>query len=148
MDSKKHQQQTPSTDGVRTYSSQLNASWSNLQLKIPNNRNRTSIVAFVECVLVELTHEDVGAEYVSQNAWGTKQTQFKMADKVAEVFYKRHYDERLGWHETILSRETLRRELIDRLSQTTSLATDRSHSGPVDTSDVFSVKSVDQLDWK
>ncbi|QOS13392.1 hypothetical protein DEQ92_19680 [Haloferax sp. Atlit-6N] len=124
---------------------QSRSPWSNLQLTVPNNRHHTSIVAFVECVLVELTHEDVGAEYVSSNVWGTKRTQFIAADDVAETFCKRHYDERLGWHETTISRESVRNELIDRLSRTDSLATDRSHSAPVEACDVFSVKPVQQL---
>jgi hypothetical protein len=44
------------------------APWADLRLDVPNDRRDESIVAFVECVLVELTHEDVGAEYRSSNA--------------------------------------------------------------------------------
>ncbi|POG54139.1 hypothetical protein AUR65_015805 [Haloferax marisrubri] len=139
------QQHTGSNERPLNNSNQPKSPWSNLRLTIPNDRHHTSIVAFVECVLVELTHEDVGAEYVSSNVWGTKRTQFIAADDVAETFYKRHYDERLGWHETTVSRESVRNELIDRLSQTDSLATDRSHSVPVESTDVFSVKPVRQL---
>lgn len=139
------QQHTRSNDRPLSSSNRSNSPWSNLKLTVPNDRHHTSIVAFVECVLVELTHEDVGAEYVSSNVWGTKRTQFIAADGVAETFYKRHYDERLGWHETTISRESVRNELIDRLSQTDSLATDRSHSGSGEARDVFSVKPVRQL---
>ncbi len=132
------QQHARSNERPLSNPNQPKSPWSNLQLTVPNNRHHTSIVAFVECVLVELTHEDIGAEYVSSNVWGTKRTQFIAADDVAETFYKRHYDERLGWHETTVSRESVRNELIDRLSQTVSLATDRSHSVPVESTDVFS----------
>ncbi|KTG26241.1 hypothetical protein AUR66_16255 [Haloferax profundi] len=139
------QQHTGSNERPLNDSNQPNSPWSNLQLTVPNNRHHTSIVTFVECVLVELTHEDVGAEYVSSNVWGTKRTQFIAVDPLAEAFYKRHYDERLGWHETTVSRESVRSELINRLSQTDSHATDRSHSVPVESTDVFSVKPVRQL---
>ncbi|WEL28134.1 Uncharacterized protein SVXHx_5118 (plasmid) [Haloferax volcanii] len=139
------QQHTGSNDRPLSSSNRSNSPWSNLQLTVPNDRHHTSIVAFVECVLVELTHEDVGAEYISSNVWGTKRTQFIAVDTVAETFCKRHYDERLGWHETTISRESVRNELVNRLSQTGSLATDRSHDVPVEASDVFSVRPVRQL---
>ena len=139
------QQHARSNERPLSSSNQPNSPWSNLKLTVPNRRHHTSIVAFVECVLVELTHEDVGAEYVSSNVWGTKRTQFIAADDVAETFCKRHYDERLGWHETTISRKSVRNELVDRLSRTDSLATDRSHSISVEASDVFSVKPVRQL---
>ncbi len=139
------QQHTRSNERPLNNSNQSSSPWSNFQLTVPNNRHYISIVAFVECVLVELTHEDVGAEYVSSNVWGTKRTQFIAVDDVAETFYKRHYDERLGWHETTISRKSVRNELIDRLSQTDSLATDRSYSVPVESTDVFRVKPVRQL---
>ena len=43
---------------------------------MPNDRSPISIVSFVECVLVELTHEPVAAEYVSSEIWGEKRTRF------------------------------------------------------------------------
>ncbi len=39
--------------------------WADLELMLPHGRSPTGIVSFVECALVELTHEDVGAEFVS-----------------------------------------------------------------------------------
>jgi hypothetical protein len=41
--------------------------WADLELTVPNDRNAISIVSFVECVLVELTHEPVVVEYVSSH---------------------------------------------------------------------------------
>ncbi|WP_089699614.1 hypothetical protein [Halogranum gelatinilyticum] len=114
-------------------------------MQVPNSRSRVSIVSFVECVLVELTHESLGAEYLSSNVWGVKRTQFIADDDVGETFLKRHYDERLGWHKTMMSREEVRSELVDRLTRTTSLSGERNRGEADDEFDRFSVKLVGQL---
>jgi len=119
--------------------------WADLELTIPNDRSQISIVSLVECVLVELTHEEVGAEYVSANVWGAKRTQFIAIDDVGETFQKRHYGERLGWHESTVSRRAVREDLITRLTRSASLATDRSHDVPVDDPDTFTVKPARKL---
>jgi hypothetical protein len=54
--------------------------WTDLELTLPHGRSPTGIVSFVECVLVELTHEDVGAEFVSTSVAGVKRTQFIAVD--------------------------------------------------------------------
>jgi len=46
------------------------APWADLEVAIPSDRNHASLVALVECVLVELTHEQVGAVVVAQQVWG------------------------------------------------------------------------------
>ena len=69
-----------------------------------------------------------------------KQTQFLAVGDVGETFQKRHYDERLGWHETTVSREAIRDELINRLTRTSSLAADGSQDIVVDDPDRFRVK--------
>ena len=121
------------------------APWVNLRLTVPTERSQLSVVSFVECVLVELTHEEVGAEYVSTNVWGAKRTQFIAIDDNGEMFRKRHYDERLGWHESTVSRRAVREDLITRLTRSSSQATDRSHDVPVNNPDTFSVKPVRKL---
>lgn len=121
------------------------ASWADLELTVPNERSYLSIVSFVECVLVELTHEEVGAEYVSASVWGAKRTQFIPIDDNGEMFRKRHYDERLGWHESTVSRRAVREDLITRLTRSSSQATDRSHGVLVDNPDTFSVKPARKL---
>jgi len=121
------------------------APWADLELTVPNDRSQLSIVSFVECVLVELTHEEVGAEYVSANVWGAKRTQFIAIDDNGEMFRKRHYDDRLGWHVSTVSRRAVREDLITRLTRTSSLTTDRSHDVPVDNPDTFSVKPARKL---
>ncbi|PGF14581.1 hypothetical protein CP556_21030 [Natrinema sp. CBA1119] len=119
--------------------------WSDLHLPVPNNRSSASIVAFVECVLVELTHADVGAEYRSSNVWGVKLTQYIAAETTGQLFRKRYYDERLGWHEQTIPRQDVRTELINRLARPASLATNRSHTHPVGKRDTFRVKPTWQL---
>ncbi|MFA9418166.1 hypothetical protein [Natrinema sp. HArc-T2] len=119
--------------------------WAGLKLRVPNDRSRESLISFVECALVELTHADVGAEYRSSNIWGVKLTQYIAADTVGERFKKRHYDERLGWHEQTMSQQDVRDELLNRLERPASLATNQSHSYPVEEPDTFRVKPTWQL---
>ena len=102
-------------------------------------------MAFVECVLIELTHEDVGAEYRSSNAWGATIDQYVAAEATGRQFTKRRYDERLGWDETQISRDAVRDKLVWQLSRSGSLATNRSHAEPVTKPDTFSVKPTQQL---
>jgi len=121
------------------------APWADLQLDVPNDRSDESSVAFVECVLVELTHEAVGAEYRSSNVWGATIDQYVAADATGQQFIKRRYDERLGWDETQFTREAVRDKLIWQLSGSASLATNRSHAEPVTKPDTFSVEPTQQL---
>ena len=95
--------------------------------------------------LVELTHEEVGGEYVSSNVAGVKQTQFVAVDDVGETFGKRHYHERLGWHETMVSREAVRDELINRLMWSSSRPSNRNNESPSAEPDTFCVKPARQL---
>ena len=145
MHSERQHQRDRGIDREPTHRDASASPWSDLRLSVPNTRSGESIVSFVECVLVELTHEDVGAEYISSNVWGLKRTQFIAVDALGETFRKRHYDERLGWHEQTISRQEVREELVNRLSRSSSLVTNRSHGAPVDESDTFAVKARQQL---
>ncbi len=62
------------------------------KLTIPHNRSPTAVVLLVECALVELTHEDVEAEFVSTNVTGVKRTQFIAVDDVGQQFQRRYFD--------------------------------------------------------
>ncbi|RDZ45247.1 hypothetical protein C5B91_18165 [Haloferax sp. Atlit-10N] len=119
--------------------------WTDLELTLPHGRSPTGIVSVVECALVELTHEDVGAEFVSTSVAGVKRTQFIAVDDVGEQFQKRYFDERLGWHETIVSREAVREELVNRLTQRSSLGSGVGQHGVVDDQDKFQVMPVPEL---
>ncbi|WP_042662347.1 hypothetical protein [Haloferax sp. ATB1] len=118
--------------------------WTDLELALPHNRSPTGIVSVVECVLVELTYEDVGAEFVSTSVAGVKRTQFIAVDDIGERFQKRYFDERLGWHETTVSREAVREELVNRLSQS-SLGSGVGQNGVVNDQDKFQVMPVPEL---
>jgi hypothetical protein len=121
------------------------APWADLQVAIPNDRDHASLVALVECALVEVTHEQVGAVVVAQQVWGTKRTQYVAVDDVGEQFQKRHFDSRLGWHETTVPRETVRDGLITQLTRSPSTPVERSGEGAASEPDTFTVKPVREL---
>ena len=121
------------------------APWADLEVAIPNDRDHASLVALVECALVEVTHEQVGAVVVAQQVWGTKRTQYVAVDDVGEQFQKRHFDSRLGWHETTVPRETVRDGLITQLTRSPSTPVERSGEGAASEPDTFTVKPVREL---
>jgi len=86
-------------------------------LPVPNDRSRVSVVSYVEWVLIELTHENLTAEYRSSHLWGTRRTQYTAENPRGEAFSKHHYDARVGWHTETLGREELRTELVNRLAR-------------------------------
>jgi hypothetical protein len=92
------------------------APWADLEVTIPTDRDHASLVALVECVLVELTHEHVGAVVVTHQVWGTNRTQYVAVDDVSEQFQTRHFDARLSWHETTVPREIVRDEFVTQLT--------------------------------
>lgn len=120
------------------------APWSNLEVAIPNDRDHASLVALVECALVELTHEHVGAVLVVHQVWGMKRTQYVAVDDVGEQFQKRHFDARLGWHETTVPRETVRDELITQLTRSATTPADTREAAASEP-DTFTVKPVRDL---
>jgi len=119
-------------------------SWADLQVAIPSDRDHASLVALMECALVELTHEHVGAVVVAQQVWGAKRTQYVAVDDVGEQFQKRHFDSRLGWLETTVSRETVRDELITQLTRSAASPAERTQEAASEP-DTFTVKPVRDL---
>lgn len=119
--------------------------WADLELTVPNDRSPISIVSFVECVLVELTHEPVAAEYVSSEIWGEKRTRFFAVDDTGERFQKQYSDDRLGEHNTLLSRRRVRNALINRLSRET-VGTKRGIQESVEEPDTFRVRPLRELE--
>jgi len=135
--------QTQTVQQVATNSDE-EAPWADLEVTIPSGRDHASLVALVECALVELTHEHVGAVVVAQQVWRTKRTQYVAVDDVGQQFQKRHFDDRLGWHETTVSRETVRDELITQLTRSTSPPADTGEAAASEPN-TFSVKPVREL---
>ncbi|MFC6614942.1 hypothetical protein ACFQAS_08265 [Halopenitus salinus] len=123
--------------------------WAHLDVELPTDRSPTSIVALVECALVEMTHEPVGAEVISWHVWGVKRTQYIAVDGVGDTFTKRHFDERLGWSATTIKRETVRDELIAHITRAShrDRATTHHHDSSVGGLDRFRVAPVHVL-WK
>ena len=124
---------------------QISQRFADLELTVPNDRNAVSIISFVEWVLVELTHEPVAAEYVSPQIWGDKRTHFFAVDESGERFQKRYSDDRLGSHNTLLSRRRVRSALINRLSCET-VETKRGIQESVEMPDTFRMRSLRELE--
>ena len=80
-----HTTQTQTVQQVAT-NSDGEAPWADLEVAIPSDRDHASLVALVECALVELTHEQVGAVVVTQQVWGTKRTQYVAVNDVGQQF--------------------------------------------------------------
>ena len=74
-----------------------------------------------------------------------KRTQFIAVDDVGQRFKKRYFDKRLGWHETTVSRDAVREELVNRLTQRSSLGSDVGQHGVVDDQDKFKMVPVREL---
>ncbi|AUV84616.1 hypothetical protein C2R22_24085 (plasmid) [Salinigranum rubrum] len=121
------------------------APWADLEVTVPTNRDHASVVALVECALVELTHEAVGAVFVSRQVGRSTRTQYVAGDDVGEQFQKRHFDDRLGWHETTVPRRTVRDELITQLTRSHSTSAERPSDEAASEPDTFAVKPVRDL---
>ncbi|ELY77178.1 hypothetical protein C486_17065 [Natrinema gari JCM 14663] len=121
------------------------APWADLEVVVPTDRDHASVVALVECALVELTHEAVGAVFVSRQVGRSTRTQYVAADDVGEQFQKRHFDDRLGWHETTVPRGTVRDELIAQLTQSPSTTAEQLGERAAGEPDTFVVKPVRDL---
>ena len=121
------------------------APWEDIEVTVPTDRDHTSVVALVECALVELTHEAVGAVFISRQVGRSTRTQYVAGDDVGEQFQKRHFDDRLGWHETTVPRRTVRDELITQLTRSASTTAERSGEEAASEPDTFVVKPVREL---
>ncbi|ALG83137.1 hypothetical protein [Halanaeroarchaeum sulfurireducens] len=121
------------------------APWADIEVTVPTDRDHASVVALVECALVELTHEAVGAVFVSRQVGRSTRTQYVAVDDVGEQFQKRHFDDRLGWHETTVPRRTIRDELITQLTQSASPMTEHPREAAASEPDTFAVKPVREL---
>ena len=86
----------------------------------------------------------MGAVFISRQVGWSTQTQYVAADDVGEQFQKRHFDGRLGWHETTVLRRTVRDELITHLTKSSSTSVE-SDERAANESDTFVVKPVREL---
>jgi hypothetical protein len=116
--------------------------WEDLELTVPHDRDRASIVTLVECALVEVTHEPVGAVYVSQQRGRERRTQFIAVDEVGKQFQMQHFNDKLGWQTATVTRETVRDKLVTQLTRSASQASGDERAG----SAFFTVKSTCDLE--
>jgi len=105
----------PQTVQQASITSDSKAPWADLVVTIPNDRDHASLVALVECALVELTHEHVGAVVVSRQVGRSTRTQY-VAD-----------------------------DLITQLTRSPSTPAERSSEGVASELDTFVVKPVREL---
>ena len=76
---------------------------------------------------------------------GAKRTQYVAVDDIGEQFQKRHFDSRLGWHETTAPRETVRDELINQVTQSAASPPERTRGAAVKEPATFTLKPVQEL---
>jgi hypothetical protein len=114
-------------------------------MAVPTDRDHASVVALVACALVELTQEAVGAVFVAHQVGRATWTQYVAVDDVGEQFQKRHFDDRLGWHETTVPRRAVRDELTTQLTRLASTPAERAGEEAASEPDTFVVKPVRAL---
>lgn len=95
--------------------------WSDLSMEVPNDVPTARVLSFVECVLVELTHEPVGALFRSNEEWGVIETVTIHADWTSistdEPYVRFRRDPRTGFQCSTSSRSAVRDALVQRLSR-------------------------------
>jgi hypothetical protein len=95
--------------------------WSDLSMEVPNDVPTARVLSFVECVLVELTHEPVGALYRSNEEWGVIETVTIHADWTSlstdKPYVRFRRDPRTGRQVSSYSYETIRDALVNQLSK-------------------------------
>lgn len=130
------------TDGV--YLSNL-GTWSDLSMEVPNEVTSARVISFVECALVELTHEPLGAVYRSNEEWGVIETVIVHVDWTAmtieDSFVRFRRDPRTGTQLSTHSRPTVHDALVSRLT------TGRAEDIPVttDSFDVYPLSTLSRL---
>jgi hypothetical protein len=109
---RQHSTESPTAAGSAARSTQRGrASWQELAIQIPNERSGESRVAFLEAVLVELTHESVGAVHTPGAVSDESRLEVVCTDDVGEEFELRQYHPRHGWETESLSRAGVRKKL-------------------------------------
>jgi len=108
----------------------------------------------VRMVARQLSEPQTANWIASEAGWSHEPTKTKgkaalaTAGTIDATLHANVIDERLGWHEQTASRQDVREELVNRLSRSHSLATNRSHDAPVDEPDIFAVKARHQLQFE
>lgn len=83
-----------------------------LSISIPNERTGESRCAFVEAVLIELTHEPVGAVHTPGAVADDTRRELVCVDDVGETFEFRQYSPRHDWTTERMSRAMAREHLL------------------------------------
>jgi hypothetical protein len=119
--SRTHRSEQPAaveTTPVREAST--SSSGSELSISVPNERDGPSRVAFVEAVLVELSHEPVSVVYERAQAGERERMEVVCVDEFGREFAFRQYVPRHGWSEERVERSEARSKLLSLVSQSPS----------------------------
>jgi hypothetical protein len=100
------------------------SSGSELSISVPNERDGSSRVSFVEAVLVELSHEAASVVYKRPQAGGCERMEVVCVDEVGQEFAFRQYVPRHGWSEERVERSEVRSKLLSLVSQSPSAGVD------------------------
>jgi hypothetical protein len=107
--------------------------WNGLSVEIPTTRSPERVASFVETVLVELTHEPVGAVHHKAGVTSDDRLEVVCTDDVGETFEFRRYLARHGWDTETVSRSEAREKLTTLLSRMASPPVREREAAPVDT---------------
>jgi hypothetical protein len=101
---------------------------SDLSIRVPNERDGPSRVAFVEAVLVELAHEAVALVYERPRASESERIELECVDDVGQRFVLRQYVPRHGWTDERVPRSEARSKLLSLASHSPNAGVDKPAS--------------------
>jgi len=120
------------------------APWADLEVTIPSDRDHASLVALVECALVELTHEQVGAVVIVQQVWGRNAR--STSPSTTSASSSRSGTSTAGLAGTRPpSREIVRDELITKVTRSAVSPPERTREAAASEPNTFTVKPVREL---
>ncbi|MFT4920852.1 MAG: hypothetical protein ACI8XM_000043 [Haloarculaceae archaeon] len=123
--SRTHRPEQPaSVETTPVREASMSSSGSELSISVPNERDGPSRVAFVEAVLVELSHEPVSVVYKRPQAGGCERMEVVCVDELGQEFAFRQYVPRHGWSEERVERSEVRSKLLSLVSQSPSAGVD------------------------
>jgi hypothetical protein len=123
-----HSEHPAAVDTTSTREASTPAATSDLSIRVPNERDGPSRVAFVEAVLVELAHEAVGLVYERPQASESERIEVVCIDDVGQRFVLRQYVPRHGWTDERVPRSEVRSKLLSLVSHSPSAAVDEHAS--------------------
>jgi len=120
------------------------APWADLEVAIPSDRNHASLVALVECVLVELTHEQVGPSS-SPSRCGDETYAVRRRRRRRRAVSEAALRQPAWLARDYVPRETVRDELITKVTRSAVSPPERTREAAASEPNTFTVKPVREL---